>query len=732
MIYLKNYVFFLILLYFSSPAALLCQEIGEIRGSVIDAKTGEPLIGVNILIQNTFIGTSTDNNGQFVLSNLKPGRYGLMISMMGYRKETIGDIDIQPGKILKQEIRLEQDVLIIPQVVVTASRKEQDIMESPLSIAVVGLRQIEEKGAITLEEVLPYESGVTSIKGQLNIRGTTGYTLGAGSRSLVLVDGVPLLGSAAGNVTWTIIPASEIAQVEIVKSGGSALYGSGAMGGVMNIITRNAPSTPETRVRVKMGSYSHPRYEQWNWRNETGKFYTAEATHAHPFGNHTAWFRVQRNSTDGYTELNWKEWVNLTGKIKLNYGTRYNASLYANYIKDKGGLESLWKSAADPFEAPFISENDRGEGDKLNLNGFFNYIYSPATVLKVKGSLYRVYWQNHGSNSSFSNERKYFGETQFSTNWTHALNSTAGLVFENASINARIFGNHDSYSAAAYLSIQQRLSRKTTITAGGRWENYMVDSDRVARTVAPKLAVNWNHNQWLALRASAGKGFRVPTIAELFSEDQLNVFRIEPNPDLNTETSFSYEAGGTVMLQSGSLLSHLKLDGAIFLNVFNDLIEPIPDNHGIIHFENITNARISGQELSLRVSLLNNRMILNSAYTRLNPVEINKQGDAIDTLSYRFRHNLVTTTTGYWRSLALTLEYRYASQMEKTELFPENIKTGQDRRVPIHLWNASIGYSWKEWNFLFRVENIFQYYYVELERNMGEERNVSLSITTQF
>jgi len=719
-------------LFFLFLAELCSQDFGQVVGRVIDANTGEPLVGVNILIQNTFMGTSTDNNGQFVLSDLKPEKYTLVISMIGYRKESIEAIIMEPGKIVKLDIQLKQDVLVTPQVVVTASRKKQDIMESPLSIAVLGPQLIQEKGAITLEEILPYEAGVTSVKGQLNIRGATGYTLGAGSRSLVLIDGVPLLGSAAGNISWTVIPASEIAQIEIVKSGGSALYGSSAMGGVMNIITRNAPSTPETRVRVKMGRYSEPKYDQWKWQNTPGKFYTTELTHTHPFGNHSAWLRIQRNSTDGYTELNWKEWVNLTGKIKLNYGTRYNVSLYANYIKDEGGIESLWKSAADPFEASLKSKNDHGEGNKLNLNGFFNYIYSPNTIVKIKGSHYHVFWQNYGSNTSFSRENSYFGEAQISTNWTNSFHTTAGIVLKQASIDAKIFGEHQNFSTATYLSLQHRLSHKTTITIGSRWEDYYVDGEVITRALAPKLAVNWKHNQWLALRSSVGKGFRVPTVAELFSEDQLNVFRIEPNPNLKTETSLSYEAGSTIMLQSGSLFNLLRLDGAIFVNVFKNLIEPIPDQTGIIHFENITDARISGQELSLMASLLNNFFIFNTAYTRLNPVEINEYGDVIDTLSYRFRNNLVTTATVKWWGAAVALEYRYASRMEKTELFYENEKTGQDRKVPIHLWNASIGYSWKEWNLLFRIENIFQYYYVELERNIGEERNVSLSITTQF
>ena len=72
--------------------------------------------------------------------------------------------------------------------------------------------------------------------------------------------------------------------MEIVKSGGSAMYGSSAMGGVLNIITRNAPIEPETRIRLKAGVYSKPKYEQWEWRDNLGLFNTLEVSHSRPIG----------------------------------------------------------------------------------------------------------------------------------------------------------------------------------------------------------------------------------------------------------------------------------------------------------------------------------------------------------------------------------------------------------------------------------------------------------------
>ncbi len=728
---IQKYCIFFVAITF--PILLSGQNYGTITGKVVDKLSGKPLYGVNIIVKNTIIGTSTDETGGFIIDNLKQGRYSILVSMIGYKKRTITDLEIFNNRSTDIELELDQDVLESPSVIVTASRKEQDVMESPLSVSVIGPRQIAEKSVVSLAEILPYQPGVNTVKGQLNIRGASGYTLGAGSRSLLLIDGIPLLGSAAGNISWTIIPTSEIERVEIVKSGGSAMYGSSAMGGVLNIITRNSPLEPETRFRVKAGVYSKPKYEQWEWRSKSSIFNTLEISHSRPIGKHGMWFRLQRDDTDGYTQLGWNESYNLTSKIKLNFSSRYSGSIYGNYYTSKNGLASQWKSAADPFEAPIGDENDKADGYKFNLNGFLNFIYSPKTVMKLKLGYFDIHWQNDGrTNKDYSHETKAFGEYQISKNWTNKLNTVGGITTQYANIDAKIFGRHHSNSYAAYFLTQGNLPKNFTLSVGSRWEGYWVDDDILDQTIAPQIALNWNKNGILAFRTSYGKGFRVPTIAEMFSSSQLNIFKVEPNPNLIAETSDAFEIGSSVMLGNLGFISLLKFDGAVFSNRYKNLIEPLPDDNGIIHFENITDAKINGAEIGINIGVLNNNLIFSTAYTWLDPVAVDKSGNVIDTLSYRFRHNSVSMLSGYWKQLSATIEYRYASRIGSVELFDENKQTGSDIRVPIHLWNIGVGYNWKAWEMQIRVENLFQYYYVELERNIGEERKISVNLSKVF
>ena len=561
----------------------------------------------------------------------------------------------------------------------TSSRKEQDILESPFSVSAIGRREIQSKAVIKMVDILTYESGVSTIKGQLNIRGTSGYTMGAGSRSLLLLDGIPLLGSAAGNITWATVPTSEVERVEIVKSGGSAMYGSSAMGGVVNIITRNAPPEPETRISTQIGIYSQPRIDQWKWRDSPGLLYNTELSHSRSFGDHAAWLRIQKRHDAGFMQLNWEEALNISGKLKLNFNNAHSAVLFVNVLDDASGLLSTWKSPADPFEAPAGSED------------------------------------------------RYFGELQSSQTWSGNLSSVVGLTLQQNGIEAQIFGEHASNSLASYLLVQKKI-RQITLSIGGRWESYDVDDKRLDQVFSPQLALNWKPTAWMAMRISTGKGFRVPTVAEMFTRARRSIFTVEPNPDLVSETSISREIGLTFLTGQLGVLDLIKLDLALFHNQFDNLIEPVPDSLAVIHFHNISNARILGMDLGLGVSLLNNLVDLKTAWTWLDPVELNAGGDVVDTLSYRYRHHWVSTVGLHLWNLDGMIEYRYASKLESVELFPENLLTGQDKQVPVHIWNAGLGSSIGSWQFLMRVENIFQYYYTQLERNMEEERVFTLTV----
>ena len=429
--------------------------------------------------------------------------------------------------------------------------------------------------------------------------------------------------------------------------------------------------------------------------------------------------------------LNWDQVLNLTGKIKFNFGTAHSAAVFVNIISDDGGVISEWKSPAEPFESTPGEENDHTVGHRTTVNGFYNRIYSDDMVLKLRAGGYWNNWDTYGVDPEFSREDRYFAESQLNTTWSGRLTSITGLTVVYNGIDGQMFGKHNSHSLAGYALAQQKW-RAFTLSLGGRWEAYQVDGESRDQMFTPQAALNWNPLPWVALRASSGKGFRVPTVAEMFTSTQRSIFRVEPNPTLVSEHSDARELGFSVMTGGTGRLDGLKFDAALFLNDFSNLIEPTPDSLGIIHFENIADARIRGADIGLGASLMKNLFTLKSAFTWLDPLEVDAAGNSIDTLSYRYRHHWVSAAGFHLADWDITAEYRYSSRIESVELYQENLLTGQDKRVPVHVWNLGIGYQRDNWELLLRVNNLFQYYYTQLERNMTEERLTTITLRRRF
>ena len=667
-------------------------------------------------------------DGFFEINGLPPDKITVVFSMMGYEKQSVTNIEIVPGIIKNLDIKLNSDILNQPEVIVTSTRKAQNIMESPVSVSIIGRRDLSEKGALSLEEALPYVAGVSTVNGQLSIRGASGYTMGAGSRSLVLLDGVPLLGGAAGNVSWNVVPTSEISQIEVVKSGGGALYGSSAMGGVINILTRVASPKPEWNFSTQLGVFSQPAYEQWQWRDSPSLTRDFSISHSRKIGNHSAWLRLKSYHSDGYTEMNWEDVVHLSGKIKFNFRNRHTASFFINALNETAGLIGTWKSQASPFEAVTGTEKNQITGTKLFSHIDYQFISSEDSRYSVKSGLYLIDWENNSLAQDFSHETKYFLETQNNTTLFKSTDLISGISLQKAIIDAKIFGLHHQEQVAAYAQVQKKLASISTLTTGARYETYYVDNDVQSGIFSPSLAINIMPAQWFSWRASYGKGFRVPTVAEMFANSTLSIFQVEPNPNLRPEISTMGETGFTLKAANLGLIDGLQLNSAIFQTDFIDMIEPKPDGNGTIHFENVENARIRGYETSLQASFLNHLLELSQNYTYLDPVKLDENNVVLDTLSYRYRHSATTSLGARFLNIHLLSEYRYASALESVEIYQENIKTGEDKQVPIHVWNFALSTQVKDWNVQFRVNNAFQYYYTTLERNINADRHFTLSI----
>ncbi|MGA9121557.1 MAG: TonB-dependent receptor plug domain-containing protein, partial [Bacteroidota bacterium] len=257
---------------------------GQIAGRVTARENGEGLVGVRVYLVGTVRGVSTDMHGDFVIPNLAAGKYSVMFSSLGYRRETRPEIVVEEGRTTTVDVALESVPIETDPIVVTANKREQSLEEVPVSISVLDATDIARRNAQTIDEALRYIPGVNITGTQVNIRGSSGYSLGAGSRVLMLLDGIPFIAGDTGELNFESIPMEEVDRIEVVKGASSALYGSNALGGVINLITKPIAEGSATTVRIFEGVYSKFPYAEWNWSSKDRYFSGQSVSHVRRVG----------------------------------------------------------------------------------------------------------------------------------------------------------------------------------------------------------------------------------------------------------------------------------------------------------------------------------------------------------------------------------------------------------------------------------------------------------------
>ena len=210
----------------------------HITGHVIDASTGNHLPYVTLTLKGTAIGMMSDATGHFFIKNIPSGKQMLSASLLGYEPQEIV-IDPQPGTTTEVNFTLRESHLGLDEVVVSANRTASNRKEAPTLVNVLNTKKFETTSSNSLSDALNYQPGLRveySCQNcgvpQLRINGLEGQY------SQILLDSRPLFSSLASVYGLEQLPAGMIERVEVIRGGGSALFGSNAIGGVVNIITK--------------------------------------------------------------------------------------------------------------------------------------------------------------------------------------------------------------------------------------------------------------------------------------------------------------------------------------------------------------------------------------------------------------------------------------------------------------------------------------------------------------
>lgn len=720
---------------------------GTIRGRVIDESDKHPLLGVNITVRGTVIGTASDKIGEFALKKLSPGNYFISFSMVGYERKTVGPVEIQGDESKVIEVSLKPMAIQSEPVIVTASRREQRIQEAPVSIATITARELDLRNNVTLDEALRYVPGINVIDGQINIRGSSGYSRGVGSRVLLLLDGLPLLTGDTRETNWETIPVQQIERVEIVKGAGSALYGSSALGGVINVITRDVPERPEVRFKLYSGVYDSPRYKEWKWW-DTPRFNSgAFASYSQRVGSLAYLISIRRSVDESY-KINdvFHRW-NFSTTLKYDISNSRSIFLNGNFLHRRHGNYFWWKNlreATKPADGQldWVVRSRRG-----NLSIGYKEFVADDFFYTVRGIYFGNFWKDDsaGRVSNVSSSHVFHGEVQATYEVSRRNILTFGVSTNYDKVFSSLFGDHPGFGSALYLQHEFLLTDQLRSTIGVRYDYQKVSNVAASSQISPKIALAYNPNEATSIRASVGTGFRYPSIAELYVQSTTNVSRLIliPNEKLRAEKSVSAEVGFSQIIGE-----HLLADISLFNSEFRDLIEAgakikkikidptdsIGVERAVAEFENVTRARIQGLELGIRVNWFKNVVTSDLGYTFIWPRDLTEDAP----LKFRPRHLFYGNTAVHYGNLSASVDLRYASRMERIDdavvrLAP--IVDGE-KRVPIRVFDLHITYALSSINLPvnvgLNVKNLLNYHYVELIGNLAPVRTYFLTIEGLF
>ena len=710
--------------------AVLCfaplLRAGTICGRVEEQGSGEPLPGVSIMLDGTLRGTSSDDRGSYVFPHLSAGRYVLIFSMVGYQRTTSGVLTLGTDDTLTITALLAPIALQTEPIVVTASRREESFHDAPASVSIMDAAGIALRNSVAVDDALRYMPGVNMTQYQVNIRGSSGYTQGAGSRVLMLLDGLPFLTGDTGEINFESIPIGQVERIEVMKGASSALYGSGALGGVINVITKPVSPEPETRVHTYGGIYGSPSYSQWDWGGGTRFLDGVAVSHSRRMGNFGFTLYGSRFADDGYRENDSR--LRLNGYMKADYAVspRDDLSMTFNIIDQHRESFLYWKDLDHPLVPTDDQLGETVSSTRFLLSGTFTHAASADAVVTAR----TMWFHNHFSDTispTGDNSTSDLLHTEVMLNWspakTHFL--TLGGEGNLDRVTADLFGRRTGGGAAAYVQDEIRIAVPLRLTVGGRYDVQVLDSLAANAQFNPKAALVFAPSDGTAIRVSAGRGFRTPTVAEAFTATRVSGLLIVPNPSLKPERGVSYEAGVNQVLGGAAIV-----DLALFETDYTNLIEAGFNQAGQGQLSNVTRARVRGVEAGTTLSFFRKSLFFDLDYTYVHPWDLT----ADDVLKYRPRHLFYASGVARAGPMTFSLDFRYISRVERIddEFVTLGIVKDGDRRVPIVVTDLRLGAEFTgagiPLSATLSVNNLFQYNYVELIGNLAPPRSFVLTL----
>lgn len=617
---------------------VLSQQ-AAIHGTV--SGDGEPLPFVNIYLQDTSIGASTDLDGHYQLQNLQPGKHLLVASAIGYRMFR-RELTLKAGETHTLHITMEPSAEALQEMVITGTLKPVSRMESPVPVEVYSPAFLRKNPTPSIFEALQNVNGVrpqincnVCNTGDIHINGLEGpYTL-------VLIDGMPIVSGLGTVYGLSGIPNSLIEQIEIIKGPASTLYGSEAVGGLINIITKNTLSAPEFFADGFVTGWGE---------------YNLDAGAKASFGEKTAlllgvnYFNYDQpvdNNGDNFTDVTLQERITLFQKWNFKRAQGRVMTLAGRFFyEDRWGGEMQW--------TPEFRGGDDIYGESIYTRRW--EVLGTYQLPLQEPLLFSFSYNSHHQNSVYgdlpylADQRIGFSQlTWDKTVGNHDLLLGSALRYNYYDDNTTATAENGTNAPDAvwipslFLQDELTLAKKHALLLGIRYDY----DRRHGAILTPRMAYKWKLSDHDILRLNAGTGFRV---VNLFTEEHAALTgarevviaeALKPERSMNVNLNFLKK----IYVDNGTFIG---LDASAFYTYFTNSIRPDYDTDpNQIRYANLDGNAVSrGLSANLDLALPNGlKILLGATFQDVSTTENGVRTQQILTekfmgtwnLSYEFR-----------------------------------------------------------------------------------------------
>lgn len=764
---IRKYLF----LFFSLQSAVFSgySQI-SVSGKITDEISGLPLQGAKIVLSKLNITSTSDNKGNYIISNIPTGEYLIGVFLIGYHDTSL-TVNISHSPIVCN-VSLTTEVVEMPSVIITATRSEKSAKDIPADIGIINKEFLQNLPSITADEYLSAIPGINITRhfglfyktGDVTMRG-----LNRNVHTLLLIDGIPLSIVDGGATNWNRIRPEKTEKIEVIKGANSSLYGSNAMGGVINIISKTPDKPFSGNAGVFFGKY-----------NTTGGSINLNGNnkknHKGFYWNFDAFMRL----SDGYIIM--PDSIRDSTDVST-YIREYNTSFRCGYSFNKdNNIETEYR----------LTDETRGIGRRIiEIDGNYDYNLDNFVQARYKGKYHNVkisavaffksenYFNQRESmkpngayilfnTDSYSDDKGIWCNAAFTAakkhNITVGFDSKLGLtnssdVYHTSTDTIDYSGRMDFYGL--FLQDDFRLLKdKIKVIAGIRYDavNFyngsLVIKEPSATTIymLPYLR-DYENKSWYALSPKAGilfdinknsdtyisvsKGFRSSTLSDLCRTGDVNKGFKLANPLLKPEYINNIEWGTTwhykkkLSAETVFFYSQGK-NFQYFVGTGDSIYTTKTKQQPVIKRENIGIVEMCGAELGLNF-ICNKYLTLLGNYTFNH--SIIKSFDAEGYISKNLSGKYITDVPQHLAFCGFIFKSKYAN-ISITYKFKSTTWADDENTIKVSgysVFDGKISHRFNKYVSLFiTTENIFDAVYQDSKYLLSPGRFVLAALDVAF